>query len=326
MRKDDNQLRSEHNAVRERVGYHDFTHQMLKVEGSDAGTFMDKMFVNNISGASVGQGKYTSMLNEAGHIIDDVIIFRIEENVYWISTLYIEEMLDWFDDYVNDYDVDFEDITDETTMYAVQGPDSRTVLNKILSENIDDLKFARIMDNKIDDIPVKVARFGFTGELGFELYFNPEHIGVVEEKLEDAGAEFDIVEIETDVFLTSLPTEKGLKIMRDYEGIDPIEAGLGWSVDWDSDFVGKEAILDSKENGPKRSLVGFIVDDDDAEVELEADIEKDGEVVGKVTNYTYGFTVGKNIGFALIENDKVEKEDQVEIDGVEAILTSDVFV
>lgn len=318
--------RDEHNAVRERVGYHDFTHQMLKAEGPDAGAFMDKMFVNDISGADVGQGVYTSMLNEEGKMIDDVIIFRMKDNMYWISTLYIEEMLAFFDKFSDGYDVKFTDIKDITVMYAVQGPDSLKTLNKILDDNIDDLKFTRIVSNKIDDVSVEVANFGFTGETGFELYFAPEDIEAVEKKLEEAGKEFDIMEVTTDVPLSSLPTEYGLKIMRDFENLDPFEANLGWTVDWKSDFFGKEAIKDSKENGPKKNLFGFMVDDDDAEVALESDVLKDGEKVGHVTNYTYGFTVGKNIGFAVIDNEKAAKGDKVTIDGVEAELTSDVFL
>lgn len=326
MTQDQVQMRNEHNAVRENVGYHDFTHQLLEARGSDVGAFMDKMFVNNISGADVGQGVYTTMLNEEGKIIDDLIIFRVEENTYWLSTLYIDQMLSWFDTHSDGFDVTFEDITEVTTMYAVQGPNSRKVLNEILNENIDDVKFTRIVDRKIDDVSVKVARFGFTGELGFELYFAPEHVEFIESKLEEAGKPFGIVELETDVFLSSLPTEKGLKLMRDYEGLDPIEGGLGWSIDWDSDFIGKEAVQVTRESGPKQSLVGFTVEDEDANVELESEITKDGETVGKVTNYTYGYTVEKNIGFALIDNDKAKIGDKVMIGDVEAILTSDVFV
>lgn len=73
--------RKEHNAFREKVVYHDFTHQMLKAEGPDAGAFMDKMFVNDISGKAVGQGVYTSELNEDGEMIDDLIVFRMEEDM-----------------------------------------------------------------------------------------------------------------------------------------------------------------------------------------------------------------------------------------------------
>ncbi|MDN6196165.1 MAG: aminomethyltransferase family protein, partial [Atopostipes suicloacalis] len=314
--------REEHEAFRERVAYHDFTHQMLKAEGPDAGVFMDKMFVNDISGKDVGQGVYTSMLNEEGEMIDDLIIFRMEENMYWLSTLYIDQMMEVFNKYSKDYEVNFTDIRDTTVMYAVQGPDSTKTLNKILDQSIDDLKFTRIMSNKIDNVDLKVANFGFTGETGYELYFHPDHIDFIEKKLEEAGKEFDIAHIETDVYLSSIPTEYGLKIMRDFEGLDPYEANLGWTVDWDSNFIGKEAIRDSKENGPKRTLLGFKVANDDAEVELESDILKGGEKVGHVTNYTYGYTVGKNIGFALVDKDKAKKGDKVRIDGVDGELTS----
>src|SRR5690625_3131646 len=180
-------------------------------------------------------------------------------------------MQSWFNEHSDGFDVEYEDITEVTTMYAVQGPKSRDTLNKIVDENLDDVKFTRIVDRKIDDVSIKVARFGFTGELGFELYFAPEHVDFIESKLEEAGEEFGIMELETDVFLTSLPTEKGLKLMRDYEGLDPIEGGLGWSIDWDSDFIGKEAVQETRENGPKQSLVGFTVEDEEAEVELRSE-------------------------------------------------------
>lgn len=318
--------RKEHEAFREKVVYHDFTHQMLKAEGPDAGKFLDKMFVNDISGKAVGQGVYTSELNEDGEMIDDLIVFRMEEDMYWLSTLYIDQMQEEFAKYSDGYDVEFTDIKDITTMYAVQGPDSTKTVNKILDKPVDDLKFFRIRPGKIDDVDVYIVNAGFTGETGYELYFHPDHIDFIEKKLEEAGEEFGIVHVETDVFLSSIPTEYGLKIMRDFEGLDPYEANLGWTVDWDSDFVGKEAIRDSKENGPKRSLLGFTVEDKDAEVAEKADVLKDGEKVGHVTNYTYGYTVEKNIGFALIDNEKAKKGDKVTIDGVDAELTSDVFL
>lgn len=327
MRKNDALLRSEHEAVRERVGFYDFTHETLEVRGPDAGSLLDKIFVNNISGTHIGLGKYTTMLNEKGHIIDDIIVFRLESDVYWLVTLYSKQMLSQLSSYSDGLDVEIIDIKDVTVMYAVQGPKSLEVLNKILTKNIDDLKFNGIVSNKINDVPVKVARCGFTGEIGYELHFAPEHIDFVKSKLYESGEPFNIIELKTDVTLTSLPTEKGLKIMRDLEKLNPVEAGLGWTVDWSKDFVGKEAALESKENGPRVSLVGFTVADNDAEVELESEIKKNGELVGKVTNYTYGYTVEKNIGYALIDNAVTKLGDKVEIgdEGVEALLTSDKF-
>lgn len=327
MRKNNLKLRKEHEGIRNKVGFYDFTHELLEVTGRDARSFLDLMFVNNISSSKVGQGKYTTMLNERGHIIDDVIIFRMEDDMYWVSTLYLEEMLSWFEPYTNGFDIEFKDIKDVTLMYAIQGPNSREVLNDFLAENIDDLKFNWIKDNKINDVPVKVARCGFTGEIGYELYFAPEHIDLIESKLHESGEPFNIKEITTDVVLSSLPTEKGYMLMRDLQGINPIEAGLGWTVDWSKDFVGKEAVQASKENGHARSLVGFTVEEDDAEVELASEIKLGDKLVGKVSNYTYGYTVEKNIGLALIDNTLINVGDQVSIgdQGTEAILTNSVF-
>lgn len=325
MRKDDVNLRSEHEGMRERVGFHDFTHEMLEVRGPDAGIFLDKMFVADISGSSVGEGKYTTMLNESGAITDDLIVFRMEDDMYWVSTLYIKEMLAWFNVHIAGFDVELKDIKDVTTMYAIQGPRSADTLNNFLAENIDDLKFSWITDNKIGDIPVQVARFGFTGELGYELYFAPEHVPLVEAKLFESGKPYDIIEVQSDVVLSSLPSEKGYVLMRDVQEINPVEAGLGWTVDWSKDFIGKEAIESSRGN-PSRSLVGFTVDNDD-QVELESDITLDGKVVGKVTNCTYGYTVEQTIGFALIDNALASIGDKVTIGDpeVKATLTDRVF-
>src|SRR5690625_7504679 len=88
--KDNAEMRKEHNAVREKVGYHDFTHELLEARGADVGAFMDKMFVNDISGADVGQGVYKTMLIEEGKIIDDLIIFCVNEYKYYLTPLYID--------------------------------------------------------------------------------------------------------------------------------------------------------------------------------------------------------------------------------------------
>ncbi len=327
MGKNNLELRKEHESVREGVGFYDFTHELLEVSGPDARKFLDKMFVNKIIGTRVGQGKYTTMLNEHGHIIDDVIIFRMKNDMYWVSTLYIHEMLSWFDAYVENFDVTFKDIKDITVMYAVQGPKSREVLNDLLAESIDDLQFNWIHDNKIEDVPVKVARCGFTGEIGYEVYVAPEHIQLLESKLYESGQECNIMKLTTDVVLSSLPTEKGYMIMRDLEKINPVEAGLGWTIDWSKDFVGKEAVQESIKDGPTRSLVGFTVEDDAAKVKLESEITANGHLVGKVTNYTYGYTVEKSIGYALIDNALTKIGDKVLIGDqeIEAILTDKVF-
>lgn len=314
----------EHETIRNHVGFYDFTHQLLEVTGSDSGKFLDTMFVNTIQGADVGMGKYTTMLNEDGNIIDDVIVFRIEENKYWISTLYIDKMIKWFDEHKENMDIEYKDITDNVAMFAVQGPKSKEFLNSILEDNIDDMKYQEIIENKIDDTTIKIARSGFTGELGFEIYVDPSYSEFMEEKLCETGRKFEVDKITSDVILSSLPMEKGYVLMSDLEGTNPLESGFEWSIHWDKDFVGKEALEKVKKEGAKRSLLGFTIDDE-LEINPNSKITIDGKEVGKVTNSTFGYTVGKTIGYALVDNFLANIGDKVLIDGHEATLVERIF-
>lgn len=327
MRKNEALPRKEHEAVRNAAGYYDFTHKLLEVSGKDAMKFLDRIFVAAISKAGIGEAKYTTMLNEDGIIIDDVIVFHIDEALYWVSTLYIDELIAWFDSHRNDEQVSYQEITGITTMYAVQGPNSKAVLNGFLKNPVDSLKYFHIEDNSIDGTSVKIARSGYTGELGYEIYCRPADSALVEEKLEASGKAYGLVKITTDVIVTSLPREKGFVLMSDLAGTNPLETGFGWTIDWSKDFVGKQDLLNVKENGAKRSLVGFTADDDAAEIQPGEAVKKNGVEVGTVTMFTYGFTVEKNIGFALIDNDKASVGDAVVCgeNNVSAVLTERIF-
>ncbi|MDU1583466.1 MAG: aminomethyl transferase family protein, partial [Peptoniphilus harei] len=264
--KNDVLRRKEHEAVRKGVGYYDFTHQVLDVKGKDAATFLDKVFVNDIKNMKEGHALYTTMLNEDGKIIDDVIVFRLEENKFLISTLYIDKMIKWFDKFKDGCDLDYKDITSKLTMFAIQGPKSKDLVNKIVDKDISSMKFFTIDENTVDDLDIMVARAGFTGELGYELYVEIDKKEKLEEKIKKAGEEFGLVNITTDVIIGSLPGEKGYVLMSDLEGTNPLEVGYGFTVHWDSDFIGKDALLKAKGN-IKRDLFGFELD---GEAEVEA--------------------------------------------------------
>ena len=312
MRKNDTAIRNEHEGLRNRVGYYDFTHELLEVTGPDAAAFLDKMFVNTIAKIDVSRARYTTMLNEKAEIIDDVIVFRLAQDKFWVSTLYIDAMIKWFDVQSAGQDVAYQDITAETSMYAIQGPRSLDVINTFLAEQVD-LKFLTIVDNKIGDIPVKVARCGFTGELGYEIYISPEHKELLEEQLNQAGKAHDIVKMTTDAILTSIPSEKGFVLMKDVTDINPLEANFGWLVDWDKDFIGKDVLVKAKADGVTRELVGFTVDDDAAVIAEQSEVKANGASVGTVTNFTYGYTLEKNIGYAVIDTQRAKIGDQVTI-------------
>lgn len=309
--KNDELRRKEHEAVRNSVGYYDFTHQVLDVNGKDAEDFLDKIFVNDIKNMKNTHALYTTMLNEEGKIIDDVIIFRLEKENYLISTLYIDKMIKWFDKFKNGFDVEYKNITDKLTMFAIQGPKSKELVNKIVDEDISDLKFFTIEDNSLGDITLMVARAGFTGELGYELYVESDKKDILEEKIKEAGKEFDLINITSDVIIGSLPGEKGYVLMSDLEGANPLEVGYGWTIAWDSDFIGKDALLKAKEN-ITRDLFGFELLED-GQVEAGDTVLYDGKEIGKVTKFTYGYTIEKFIGYCMIEKDKAVEGKKVEI-------------
>lgn len=322
----DASVRAQHEAVRNAAGWYDFTHFLLQVTGEDATALLDKMYVSSIAKVKIGGAKYTIMLNEDGIIVDDVVVFRLEDNNYWISTLHIRTPMKWLDENKGASQVKVKDITTEWSMYSVQGPNARDFVNSVVAERVDDQKFFTISDNKIGDIPVKIARSGFTGERwGYEIYCAPKNATFVEARLAENESAFGAMKItEIDVMARTLPTEKGFVLLTDIYDANPLEAGFERAVDWSKDFAGKAALERVREGGAKRQLLGFTVDDLDARIyggPKGAPIVKDGEVVGKATKFTYGATVGKNIGFALVDIAKAKVSDKVTINGVEAVLT-----
>lgn len=332
MYKNDTQKRRQHNAVRQNVGWYYYTHQLLEVTGMEAGAFLDYVCLNSLAKTGVGRAKYTTLLNEEGLIIDDVIVFHISENHYWVSTLYVNQLIAWLDKHKGGYAVEYQDITPVTDMFAVQGPNSRALLNAILVNKVDEQKYFSICNNQVDEIPVKISRSGFTGELGYEIYVAPEHRKIIAEKLFEAGKALDAERItELEVMTMTLPSEKGYNLMSDIQGLSPLEVEPNAHINWDKAFIGKEALQKAAEIGVSRRLIGFTVEGDSIHIRARNwnncgnDITLNGEVVGEVTKFTYGYTVDTCLGFALVDTSKVGVGDHVKIKSYDAVLTERVW-
>lgn len=330
----DEMKRKEHMAVRKSVGWYFWTHQLLEVRGDDAAIFLDMIFPNSIANLKVGSARYTTMLNESAEIIDDVIVFRIEDKKFWISTLFINKLTDWLSNYKKAYNVKYSDITEDYQMFAVQGPKSKDLINAIVESKVDEQKFFTIRDNKIDGIDVKINRGGFTGEkLGYEIYVSPEDMKIVKAKLKNAGRDFDAVEVtDIQIMAWSLPTEAGFYYMRNLMHTNPLEVGLDQGINWDKEFIGKEALLRIKEEGPTREMVGFTIDEDDVHINA-MDLGGPGTPVmfekreiGRVSRFTYSFVLDKNIGYILAEKGAVKTGDHVAIKSYDAVISDKVFI
>lgn len=313
--KEDNVARAEAQAVRTNAGWYRWTHDLVELTGPDAEKFLDWVMVNKIAGLAVGRGKYTTMLDEQGGIIDDLVVFHKAEGIWWLSTLYGPHMVRWFNERKGEYDVTYADITQDIDMYAVQGPNSAKVMDALLTDPVDELKRFQIFETKAGSIEVTVDRGGFTGELGYEVYCAREDSAALAEAIAAAAAQFDAPRLETlEVYVRSLPMEKGMGLRQDYKGLTPFEANLGWSVHMDKDFFGKDALEAAQEEEPKHAFVGLEIEresyEDIAQNEI---IRKRGIPVGVCRQMIYGYTVDKNIGFGIVDAKKVPLGTRVTI-------------
>ena len=323
--------RSEHMAVRESVGYYLFTHQLMEVTGEDATRFLDYMLPNDIAGLAVGRCRYTTMLNEQGEIIDDVVVMRKADDVYWVSTLYGTMEDDWFYFHGDDFDYDYEEVTEDWHMFAVQGPKSPQVMNALVEGGVDDLKFFQFKDAQLAGVDVLVNRAGFTGEkFGYEVYCAADDADAVQDALDaavkDAGGK-EITEFQA--FAWTLPTEAGFYYMRDLAHTNPLEVGLDAGINWDKDFIGKDALLKIREAGPAREMLGFEVCDPNEDFYIRAKqyggpgepVFVDGEEVGRVSKLVYSYVKNVNNGYLLAKKGVLKKGDHVNIHGYDCVIT-----
>ena len=301
--KEDEVARAEAMAVRQNAGWYRWTHDLVQVGGADAERFLDWMLVNRIAGTPEGRGKYTTMLDEHGQIIDDLVAFNRGGGIWWLSTLYGPHAVRWFDAHKQGFDVTYEDVTQEWDMYAVQGPNSAKVMAALLNEPVDELKRFQIVDRLVGETPVVVDRGGFTGELGFELYCKRADSAAMADAIARAAGEFDAPRLTTlEVYVRSLPMEKGMALRQDYKGLTPYEANLGWSVHMDKDFFGKEALAAAHAQGERRAFVGLEIERESYEDIAQKEIVyKRGVPVGYTPAFIYGYTVDKNIGFGVVD-------------------------
>ena len=241
------------------------------------------------------------MLDEKGEIIDDVIVMHMEEGVYWVSTLYGPRLIPWIAAHAEGKDVQTRLITYEWDMYAVQGPQSPAAMEKLLDTPVSGMKRFSVAANAIGGIPVYVHRSGFTGENGFEIYCAAEKTEAIRKAVSDAVGAAGGREIYTlEVYVRSIPMEKGFALKQDFKHLNPFECGLGWSVDLDKSFIGKEATLAIRDN-PRYQMVGLVFDRESTEdISIWERVYLYGVEVGRCAQAIYGYTVDQNIGFATI--------------------------
>lgn len=303
----------EYRMVRERAGFTDYGFQKaLAVAGRGAFSFAQKILVNDLRRISPGSAIYSSMVDETGKVLDDEVVFWVEQDLVIFNTLGKEQVLEWLKKNAQGSDVSIIEVG--TFLLAFQGPKTRDILQKAM--NVQDLPYFGLKQDKLGEIPVLIARVGYSGELGYEFYVYPEYGQELWDMLVELGKEYNV----GPYGLTAghlLSVEKGYLGGRDfYEGSTPLEAGLGWTVGWDKeDFIGKEALLKRRNEGLKTRLMGFEVSDPKVVSAPNDNLLKEGKVVGKATSAgAYGPTIGKSLGWGWVEVRYANVGEELEIE------------
>lgn len=296
---------AEHKRVRESVGVFDVSHMgELKVSGEDALKFLQKVTVNDVSKLAPGRAQYSAMCYENGGIVDDLLVYNLGDYyMVVVNASNIEKDFEWIKSHIEG-DVKVENISDEVALLAVQGPKSLLTLQKLTDIDLSQIKYYHFVKGKLADVEMIISRTGYTGELGFELYFEakPELCRKIWNAIMEAGKEFNIAPVGLGARDT-LRTEMGYMLYGNDidETTNPLEAGLDWIVKFDKgDFIGKESLLKIKSEGLKRKLIGFVLEGR-IPPRHGQEIFKNGGKIGYVTSGTFSPILERGIGLGYVE-------------------------
>ena len=292
----------EHRTVREAVGVFDVSHMgEIEVQGPDAKPYLQKLLTNDMDRLDNGGILYSLMCYEDGGVVDDLLVHRFEEDHYFlcVNASNVEKDFEWALQWAEDFDVQVDDISDATAQLAVQGPKAELLLQKLTDAPLSDLPYYRFLQSTVGEWQALIARTGYTGEDGFELYLDADSAVAVFELIEEAGEEFGLQPI-------GLGARDTLRLEMGYalygQEIDashsPLEAGLGWVIKLNKTdpFVGQEALKNQKDNGLEHKMVGLKLTDRGVP-RAHYKVLHEGRPVGEVTSGTFSPTL--NTGVAL---------------------------
>ena len=236
------------------------------IQGPDALRFLDRLVTRNINICKVGQVMYTPWCDEDGKVIDDGTVQRLSERKFRITSA--EPNLEWFKYNAAGMDLTISDDSVNTAALALQGPNSRAILNIVSSDSLDSLKFFWMMETRFDDIPVSISRTGYTGDLGYEIWMDSKDALSVWDLLMDKGKPFgitptglqalDIARIEAGLILLDVDYISSRHAIVESRKSSPYELGLGWAVKMKKkDFIGKRALEAELARGSEWEFVGI---------------------------------------------------------------------
>ena len=308
-------INAEHETVRKAVGVFDVSHMgefILKGEG--ALDLIQKVCSNDASKLYDGKVQYSCLPNEQGGIVDDLLVYRMDEKTYMlvVNASNIEKDWDWISKF-NSFGVDMKNISDRTSLLAVQGPKAAQALQSLTDTDLSAMEYYTFVKGTFAGVEnVVISATGYTGAGGFELYFDNEHADKIWKAIFEAGAPFGIQPIGLGARDT-LRLEMGFCLYGNDidDTTSPLEAGLGWITKFTKDFVNSSNLAVQKEAGLKNKLVGFEMIDRGIPRHDYEICNANGKVIGKVTSGTQSPSLQKAIGLGYVQSDFAKENSEI---------------
>jgi aminomethyltransferase len=302
---------AEHKVVRNSVGVFDVSHMgEIFIRGEKALNFIQHITINDASVLTDGRVQYSAMCYPDGGIVDDLLVYRINEKEFMlvVNASNKDKDFNWMKQN-NTFGVDIIDESDDYSLLAVQGPKSKEVVGKICDKPLE-LEYYHFFFANVADVNMTVSRTGYTGELGYELYFkgNEQVAEQIWKALFDAGEEFDIQPVGLGA-RDSLRLEMGFCLYGNDidQTTNPIEAGLGWITKLKkAEFIAKDVLLKVKEEGPKRKLVPMI-SEEKAFPRHGYDLSVNGKKIGQITSGTVSPVLDKAIALGYVDKQFIKE-------------------
>lgn len=312
-------LIQEHNAVRNNVGVFDVSHMgEFLLKGEKALDLIQLVTSNDASKLTDGKVQYSCMPNNTGGIVDDLLVYRYNQNEYYlvVNASNIEKDWNWIASH-NTFGVQMENLSDQLSLFAVQGPNAIKVLQKLTDVDLSSMEYYSYKTGSMAGCEdVIISNTGYTGAGGFELYVWNKDARKLWDAVFEAGKEFDILPCGLGCRDT-LRLEKGFCLYGNdiNDTTSPIEAGLGWITKFTKDFVNSSYHKSLKENGVSKKLVGFEMIDRGIPRQHYNIKDAAGNIIGEVTSGTQSPTLGKAIGMGYVatEFSKAGSEIFIEI-------------
>ena len=308
-------LNDEHAAVRNSVGVFDVSHMgEFILKGDKALDLIQRVTSNDASVLVDGKAQYSCLPNNDGGIVDDLIVYRIDEKSYMlvVNASNIEKDWNWIKQHNTEH-VEMYDISEKTSLLAIQGPQAMATLQKLTDIKLADIPYYAFVKGIFNGVEnVVVSNTGYTGAGGFELYFENEYAEKMWDSIFEAGKEFGIKPIGLGARDT-LRLEMGFCLYGNDidDSTSPIEAGLGWITKFTKDFTNRANIEKQKTEGVTKKLVGFEMIDRGIPRHDYQIADAQGNIIGKVTSGTQSPTLNIAIGMGYVNKEFAKADTEI---------------